>query len=257
MSDTEDDIEAGNEDEPLSGGGPLKEVPESTTMEVVSGGVAGVAVISSVTAIAIISNPIVICACVASACLAPYAWYQQTQLTDIRALKDTHEALHREVETLQAENNRLRKNVDELKGTVNRLQDVEDALETITQTQGQSVAAFAEQVEESRAILTQMEKNLKANVLQNLFSVVMQCDQDGDLTIDDNEIEDIVEKMDKLKGVKVNKDLFRHAIISQGRSIDSVMSIVRDLIEEGNDDSKPDEEKIFILTDTRYDRDEL
>merc|ERR1711862_480392 len=145
-------------------------------------------------------------------------------------------------------------NVDELKGTVNRLQDVEDALETITQTQGQSVAAFAEQVEDSRAILNQMEKNLKANVLQNLFSVVMQCDADGDLNIDDDEIEDIIEKMSKLKGVKVNSNLFRHAIISQGRSIDSVMAIVRNLIEEGND-GRPEEEQIFVLTDTRYEKD--
>merc|ERR1711982_321455 len=110
-------------------------------------------------------------------------------------------------------------------------------------TQGQSVAAFAEQVEESRAILNQMEKNLKANVLQNLFSVVMQCDADGDLNIDDDEIEDIIEKMSKLKGVKVNSNLFRHAIISQGRSIDSVMAIVN-LIEEGND-GRPEEEQIF------------
>ena len=44
MSDHDDDIETGNgEDEPLSGENRLGEVPESTMMEKVSGGVAGVA----------------------------------------------------------------------------------------------------------------------------------------------------------------------------------------------------------------------
>lgn len=252
MSDNEDDhdIEAGNgEDEPLSGENRLEDVPESSMMEKVSGAVAGVAVVSSVTAMALCGGaPLVIAAGCSSMALAPYAWYQQTKLTDIKALKDTHEALHREVETLQAENNRLRKNVDELGGTVGRLGDIEDALDTITQTQGQSVEAFKQQVEENRQILEQMQKNLKANVLQNLFSVVMNCDQDGDMTIDDDELEDVIEKMDNIKGVKVNKDLFRQAIIQQGRSLDAVMGIVRHLIAEGGD-GRPEEEQIFVLTE--------
>jgi len=250
MSDDEGDVEEGNgEDEPLSGGANrLEDVKESTLMEKISAGVAGVAVASSVVAIAIFPNPLVIAAGVSSAGLAPYAWYQQTKLTDIAALKETHEALHREVETLQAENNRLRKNVDELGDTVKRLGDVEDALDVITQTQGQSVEAFAQQVEENRAILNQMEKNLKANVLQNLFSIVMGCDTDGDLTIDDDELEEVCEKMANIKGVKVNKELFCQAIINQGRSLDAVMGVVRNLIAEGGD-GRPEEEQIFVLTD--------
>ena len=36
------------------------------------------------------------------------------------ALRETHEALHREVETLKAENQRLRRGVDDLSDTVKR-----------------------------------------------------------------------------------------------------------------------------------------
>ena len=42
-------------------------------------------VVSSVVAMAIFPNPIVIAAGVSSAGLAPYAWYQQTKLTDIKS----------------------------------------------------------------------------------------------------------------------------------------------------------------------------
>ena len=76
----------------------------------------------------------------------------------------------------------------------------------------------------------------------------MNCDQDGDLIIDDDELEDVIEKMDNIKGVRVNKDLFRQAIIQQGRSLDAIMAIVRNLIAEGGD-GRPEEEQIFVLTD--------
>ena len=47
---------------------------------------------------------------------------------NIIALKETHEALHREVETLKAENQRLRRNVDDLSDTVKRYDVVERVL---------------------------------------------------------------------------------------------------------------------------------
>ena len=43
-----------------------------------------------------------------------------TQILIPKALKETHEALHREVETLKAENQRLRRGVDDLSDTVKR-----------------------------------------------------------------------------------------------------------------------------------------
>merc|ERR1712232_1006899 len=160
---------------------------------------------------------------------------------------ETHEALHREVETLKAENQRLRRGVDDLSDTVKRLGDVEDALDVITQTQGQSVDALAEQVEENRAILGQMEKNLRSNVLQNIFSVVMGSDTDGDLTIDEEEIPGLIGKLDAIKGIRINTQLFRETVRQQGGSLEAVMAVVKKSMEEGGD--LPEEEQIFVLVD--------
>lgn len=237
--------EGGGNDGPGAG---LEEVPEYTFFEKFVGGIAGVAVLSSILTIALyFSNPVAIAAGAGSAILGPYAYMQQRKLSDIRALRETHEALHREVETLKAENQRLRRGVDDLSDTVKRLGDVEDALDVITQTQGQSVEALAEQVEENRAILGQMEKNLRSNVLQNIFSVVMGSDTDGDLTIDEEEIPGLIGKLDAIKGIRINTQLFRETVRQQGGSLEAVMAVVKKSMEEGGD--LPEEEQIFVLVD--------
>ena len=153
------------------------------------------------------------------------------------------EAVKREVDRLQAENVRLNETVGELSDTIDKLEDVEQALDVITQTQGQSVAAFAEQVKENRDILGQMQKNLRANVLQNLLQVVIRSDQDDNMTIEADEIDDLINRIKKINGVEVREEKFKDRIISSGGSLSSVMDIIKNLM--ADDVSKEDE--IFII----------
>lgn len=241
------DIEAG------SGGGggaveegrrkPMSYVAETTPMERVAGGVGVTAFSSSLVAIILESSIIVKVAGGLSMAIGPYAWWQQTRLTDIAALKETHEAVQREVDTLQAENERLKKSVQDLGDTVTRLEDVEEALDVITQTQGQSVEAFAEQVKDNRKILQDMQKNLKANVLQNLLSVIIRSDTDGDFMIDDEETEELVRRMQSINGVTLNEQRFRDAIKNAGGSLRAVMDVVKNLLS----DNVSKEDSIFVI----------
>jgi archaellum component FlaC len=222
---------------------PLKAIKNTTPMEAAAAVLAGGAVTTSVAAMIVASGPLVIPAGILSCLIGPYAWWQQTRLTDIKALKETHEAFQREVNTLKRENERLKKNVEELGNTVNRLEDVEEALEVITQTQGQSVEAFAEQVEENRGILARMQQNLKANVLQNLLTVVLRSDTDGDHQIDPEEIDDLITRMNSINGVKIVEDRFRKAILDSGGSLKAVMKVIKNLL---NGDEDP-ENQIFVI----------
>lgn len=253
MSDTNtppagEDVEAVGEDgatEIPEDRPPLKAIASSTPMEKAAMGVAATAIGTSVAAMVVAGSGVVYAAGALTSGIGPYAWWQQTRLTDIKALKETHEAFQQEVNVLKAENERLRKSVEELKGTIDRLEDVEEALEVITQTQGQSIETFAEQVKENREILNQMQKNLKANVLQNLLSVVIRSDTDGDNKIDADELEELVERMQNINGVQLNEDRFRAAIEDSGGSIKAVMEVVKNLLR----DDVPDEEKIFVMED--------
>mmetsp|Transcript_1198 Transcript_1198/g.2584 ORF Transcript_1198/g.2584 Transcript_1198/m.2584 type:complete len:252 (+) Transcript_1198:222-977(+) len=246
MPDTEDTMEEGGIPAMSSSGKKskkLKKVKGHTPMEILSGGVAVVSVGTSIAAMVVNPFTPVFVAGALSSVIGPYAYWQQTKLTDIIALKETHEAVKREVDRLQAENVRLNETVGELSDTIDKLEDVEQALDVITQTQGQSVAAFAEQVKENRDILGEMQKNLRANVLQNLLQVVIRSDQDDNMQIEEDEIEDLITRIKKINGVEVREDRFKDRILSSGGSLSAVMDIIKNLMA----DDVSAEEEIFII----------
>ena len=158
-------------------------------------------------------------------------------------MQETHKALSEQVDRLGRENKRLHMTVEDLSETVDRLEDVEQALDVITQTQGQSIEAFEEQVEDNRDILSKMQKNLKSNVLQNLLQVVIRSDEDENMTIEDHEIGDLINRIQSISGVEVHEQRFRDAITGSGGSLQCVMDIIKNL--EGDD--VPEGEEIFIF----------
>lgn len=243
-SQDEGDDRRGGSDKPKLGA-----VSNHTLPELFHGFVAFCAVGSSVTAM--ILNPTTLTFIAGGVCsfFGPYAYYQQTKLTDIIALKEACEAITRENDRLAQENIRLNETVTDLSGTVDKLEDVEQALDVITQTQGQSVATYAQQVKENENIFHQMEKNLRANVLQNLLQVVIRSDEDDNMTIEEDEIDDLVERIQKINGVEVVEDRFKNAIMASGGSLSSVMDIIKNLM--ADDGEGGGEDDIFIIKDRK------
>mmetsp|Transcript_741 Transcript_741/g.1341 ORF Transcript_741/g.1341 Transcript_741/m.1341 type:complete len:253 (+) Transcript_741:141-899(+) len=221
----------------------LGKVSSHTPMEILSGAAAFVSVGTSVTAMVMSFNTLVLVSGVFTSLIGPYSYYQQTKLTDIIALKEAHEAVRREVDRLAGENIRLNEKVGDLSETMDKLEDVEQALDVITQTQGQSVATFKEQVKENRDIWNQLQKQLRANVLQNLLQVVIRSDQNDDMQIEEYEINPLIERIKKINGVEVREDRFRERIISSGGSLQSVMDIIKTLMA----DESGGEDGIFVI----------
>jgi len=223
--------------------GLLKPVAANTPLEILTGVVAAIAVATSLTAMAFDQGIIVICAGILSCGVGPYAYYQQTQITEINNLKETHAAIEAEVGHLKAENGRLNESVQELGATVDRLEDVEEALDAITETQGQSVEEFQKQVEKNKVILERMEGNLRANVLQNLLSVIIRSDVDNDHVIDPEEIDDLMTRIKRINGVSIKEERFRNVILQSGGSLKSVMDVIKNLLNK----DVADEDQIFML----------
>lgn len=152
-----------------------------------------------------------------------------------------HKAVKQEVDKLQEENKRLANNVEDLTTSVQHLDDVQQALDVITKTQGQSIDEFSQQVQQNKKILKQMKSNLKASILQNLLSVVLRSDTDRDFVISEGETDDLVRRLNNIAGVQLYESRFRTAIT--GQSITAVMDIVKNLLK----DDVPDDEIIFVL----------
>lgn len=224
----------------------LGKVMANTPMEILSGIIAFASLGSSVSAIIMSGfGTIITISGILTSVVVAYSYYQQTKLTDIVSLKATHDAVKREVDRLAKENVRLNETVGGLSNTMDKLEDVESALDVITQTQGQSVETFKEQVKENREILNQLQKQLRANVLQNLLQVVIRSDQDENMQIEDHEIDPLINRITKINGVEVMKERFRDRIMSTGGSLSSVMDIIKNLMA----DDVSGEDEIFIIKD--------
>ena len=229
--------------EPKIGKGFLKPIPETTPMERVAAACAFAAVITALFAMIIEGSLVVILAGILSAVVSPYAYYQQVQLTDIRTLQETEMKMKMEVDRLTAENKRLAHNIDEMSESVQGLKDIGDALDVINEQQGQSVAAFAEQVEEQRKILNGMQNNLSAKIIDNLLSLAFGADQNDDQMIDPKEADDLIRHIQNMSGVTVKEEKFRQAI--SGQTADTVIDIIDNLLKE----DLPEEERMFVFTE--------
>lgn len=209
----------------------LSMVAERTWIEILVALLALAAFTSSVAAVAMVGGKTVRAACAIMFLLSPYSYYQQTRITDIKALKETYSALKGEVDSLAKQNKELTATVSRLSEVVGNLEDVEKVMEAISDTQGQSVESLKATVEENRKTVERMEGNINSKVIDNIFNVVRNCDANHDGTISDEETNLLIESLGNVRGVNVNAKRFK-AIVEEGNgSVESVRKIIMELLD--------------------------
>jgi hypothetical protein len=225
------DIEEGNMDRSPSQRKSLSMIEEQTFLEKITLVLALAAFASSLASIVMEGNSAVVkAACILMIILSPYSYYQQTRITDIRALKSTYTALKREVDRLAVSNKELKSSVERLDGTVTKLEDIQQVIEGISQTKGRSVESLLEDVKENKATVELMEKNVRAVVVQNILSVVFAVDEDGDRKLSKEETTKLIKSLQEINGVKVHEKKFRAMIKEKDGSIDAVMEIIESML---------------------------
>ncbi|KAL3944138.1 MAG: hypothetical protein SGBAC_001785 [Bacillariaceae sp.] len=247
MSTTaEVDLELG-ESTPLMGGKkPLGDLPEYSWRERAVAVLAAVSVAASVISIIVsLGNPLVICSAVLGLLAAPYAVFQQQKITQCLALVETNKRVREEVDTLNRENRKLQENVEQLETSVKGLKVQKEKLDIIQSTQVTSLDALENQLEESKEILAKMKQNVQGEVLGNLFDVLLVADLDGDDVLSNEEIHDLIVKMERLHGVDFNDELVKQTIIDNGRSIDAIMELVKNLMSKNVEERN----KYFHITE--------
>lgn len=230
----EDDAERGierqeSEDE-INDGQPLGQIKENTFKEVLAGLLGGVSVSASILAMIMTSATTVTIAGIFACLIGPYSYWQQRNLTDVIALKKTHEALVKEIGRLKSENERLKGLVDELNETVTKLEDVEETLDYIYEMNVESVVELRDQVEVGKNILGLMRNNLKANALQNVITVVLQSDKDGNFQFDSKEVDDLIKNLKGINGLQLNEARFRSKIAKMDGNVDRVIELLDEVM---------------------------
>jgi len=210
---------------------PLTAIAETTPREWATAMIALVAILLSLVTMFVLNLSLVIAAGFFSILVSVYSVWQQRQLTDITAMKETYDALTHEVDRLAEQNMRLKENVTALSDGVDRLTALENALGTISNSHGNSVAQLADQVQQSRDNLEQLQRNVKNEIAQNLLTVIMSSDSDGNAEIDSSEVKELVQRLQSIYGTPINEQQMHGAISKEGcGSFDSVYSFIQDVM---------------------------
>jgi hypothetical protein len=162
--------------------------------------------------------------------LSPYAKFQQEKLTQVKALEQTNNVLEDELLYLQQQQMEIQKRVEQLNTSSTNLQTMQSILSTIHTTNIQSVQQWEEQIQQSKDILLQFNQNTQAMVLQNLITVLVNCDMDHTMTLNDNEINALIQSLESIHNVQLKEDKIRQLIIKNNRSVTSIMEIAKNVI---------------------------
>ena len=103
-------------------------------------------------------------------------------------------------------------------------------LDAVREVEGKGLDELEQQLQQSRQIFNSMQDNLMADILQNLISVVLECDKDGDMVLSDEEIDNIILKMEGMNGVDLKEDLLREALVQNGRSLNGRNTCIMSLM---------------------------
>uniref|UniRef100_A0A7S2MJT9 Uncharacterized protein n=1 Tax=Helicotheca tamesis TaxID=374047 RepID=A0A7S2MJT9_9STRA len=217
---------------------PLEMVEGSTMKEKAVTGAAVATAATSIGAMILERNPIAKVSGVLGLGIGPYAAIQERKIAEVKSLMEVNDAMERELEQFRAENERLNENVGKLEGSVKNLQELEDTLTEIKAMESASLDDLEALLAEQKEIEDMMEDNLVANICQNIIHVCIAVDTDGDMSLNDEEIEVLLTKVQSIGGVEVKTDKFREQIIANGRSMEAVMEIIRNLLDEELDEDQ-------------------
>jgi len=124
-----------------------------------------------------------------------------------------------------------------------RLEQLEQSLAEVRALGGASLKQLEDQLVQSREILKSAHANHKSDILQNLLTVLLTLDRDGNAILSDEEIDEVIHTMEGVHGVQFNEELLRKAIIDAGRSTFGILEVARNVLS----DDTPADEIIFRL----------
>jgi len=241
------DYDPDSDDERFAPTDGLEEVPDSTPREmIVSAWGAITSIVNSASFMLSIMNPMMniptLIGSAGSAAMGPIAHKNEQEVTDVASMGQVSRRMRLEMDRLAAENKRLKYEVERLESTVGSMEDIENALDEITKQQGASIEALQEQVDYQRGILEEMREDARSGMLQNLLTVIIASDEDGDFTIDPDEIDVLVENI-RGAGFKVNHANFAKVVEEKNGSIQAVLEICKSVMDGGDD--TPEEHRII------------
>jgi hypothetical protein len=108
------------------------------------------------------------------------------------------------------------------------------------------MATLEKQLDQSKTNLALLQKNRTAEIIDNMFDIMLALDKDQDFHLSDEEIDTVTKKIEQIEGIEIQDELFKQKIIDAGRNMDAVLKLMNDLLDD-DPTTAPEEEKILRL----------
>lgn len=217
----------------------IKPFSEMILIEKLAFIVAWISVILAFIAMIIEGSKFVVASWILSMIMGPYLYYQKVTLTNMSFMKETNNSLERDVTRLKGENTRLSYNVDELEGRVEDLLDVEEALEIITNSNGQSVDALEQQSKSNTEIVHRVKQTAYSSIIEALIPMIYQeeLNKNNDNNIDtivlsEEDVTVMIRNLNDVKGLFIHEYRLRDTLVGGNPIGESIIDALQNLLDE-------------------------
>lgn len=125
------------------------------------------------------------------------------------------------------------------------LKDVERQWAEVVKKSGGQADRLVNIVQENEKIQTEIKRNLEAQVLQDILSLALKNDRDGDFTFSKDELKRLKMSLSNIPGVTLDNANFDKFVGgSQSLSLPTIMAMFRNL----KNDDIPEKDNIFHIT---------
>lgn len=212
---------------------------------IIVGGVSATGVITCLYAVGVTEATVCYVLASITGVTAPVTVYNQTLLAMGETKRFFIQHLQKEANRLGVANDELHNEVNNLKEKSDGLRDVEAKLNKITRRQGRTVDAFVDMVKTNGNTLKSMRKNVTFRLQQILIRVVLSCDKNKDFIIDNNEVEELILRLEQIDGCVFDPIKFRHDVSLDPR-VGSVLTLVKNSI---GVDPATDNQPVYTLSE--------
>lgn len=177
---------------------------------------------------------------------ANVAKHQYYDLEEMDTLRTTHNKLRQDVNDFSEENKKLALSNDRLEEEIAPLKESEKKLAEIAEQQGADIEKLKNLVKDNQETLNQMHEAQKQDVVHSMMQILMEVDRDEDGELSDRETKRLLSKMKNLPTIEFHEENFGSKLEENRR-----VSYFLDLVHQITDDSIPEKERLFTISQTK------
>jgi hypothetical protein len=159
--------------------------------------------------------------------LSPTVLLKQMILATMDTLRAAHNQIRMEINRFMEENNELHRSVDTLEFEANRLKLAEEDLARVTGGSNQSTMELVKAVKENEGYVNRIEQLTRMAFQEELLKTILRSDKNKDLKITAVEVRALVGRFKVKRGFHLNENRLMNVLEEDG-SVASVVRLIKD-----------------------------